>query len=539
MATVTASYSGHSPSVSATLTYDTETRKATVKWTCGAGYFKYHHFEFYIFMRYKRGKGDWPVSKKKIGGMRNPDVFPYGDLWANKNEQSASITLSKTFVKNQTQIALGIDCSATEDGGNCYSNFNGPTKASDWEKLNLSSKTPKVSLQSGYEYGGNNRVCTLTSALAIYWSVSGNAIKKMAMQIQEVWGPNDAANVSWVYSTSNPKKYTANDVKFDNIMISQCMHNGTVQALLPCQWYDVTVAVGTSSENMDDQWEDDSKTLRVRTREESPNISFSLSGAATTTATINWSSVFPTRGTGAPMYNLTYKLHDDTANTDITTGGTAAAADDSREASWGSFVLSGLTIGHTYTITPDGGSTQLDRIGIGIPTGCTFTAVAYPSLDAVWNMSDGSLIFGEPNDNASINIRVGTAPAGIWNITAYVGVVYTNGQLVWLESKVVDAGDNTFNLSDDTLDRIYQNIYPNYPTYAFTLYVQINYSLPDGSLTGYDAKQYAMQFRGNMKTTHVGIGGTPHRAKAWIGAAGGTHRAIVWVGVGGVPRRVI
>lgn len=538
MAEITKSYTGHSPSITVNWSYDPSTKKAKVEWTCGDGYFKFHYFEFYIFMRYKKGKGDWPVKKKKIGGLRNPGDDPsnWDDIWANKKTQTVTIKLSDAFIKNQTQVAFGIDCSSKEDGWSCYSNFNGPTKVTGWEKINASSKTPKISLQSGYEYGGNSHVCTLTNALPMHWSVSGTAVKKMAMQIQEVWGSNDEANVSWVYSTSNPKTYTKNNVTFDDITINKCMHDGTEQLLLPCQWYDVTVAVGTASEKMDDQWEDDSKTIRVRTREESPNVSFSLSGAASTSATINWSAVFPTRGTGAPLYNLTYKLHDDTTNTDVTTGGIAAVEDASREISWGSFTITGLTIGHTYTITADGGSTQLDRIGIGIPTGCTFTSVAYPSLDAVWNMSDGSLIFGEPNDNASINIRVGSTPAGIWNISARIGIATSNG-VWWLDQKVVDAGDNTFALSDDVLDAIYKSINPSY---SFRLYVQLNYSLPDGTLPGYTDNNYEMGFKGNMKTTHIGISNTgAHRAKAWIGAEGSARRAIVWVGVGGVPRRVI
>ncbi|HAU86315.1 MAG TPA: hypothetical protein DCW90_12715 [Lachnospiraceae bacterium] len=540
MATIDISYSGHSPSISVDMTYDTATRKVTIKWTCGPGYFRYSYFEFYVYMQYKKGKGDWPKKKKKIGGMRNPEGT-YNDLWATKTEQTITATLPESFVKNQTYIALGIDCSATSDGGNCYSGFNGPTRATDWEKITTTSKTPKVSLQAGYEYSGNKRVCTLINSLPIYWSVTGDGVVKCAMQIQEVWGSNDAANVSWVYSTSAPKKYE-NAVKFDNITITQCMHNGTLQALLPCQWYDVTVAVGTSSEKMDDQWEDDAKTLRVRTREESPNAYFSLSGAATTQAIINWSTTFPTRGTGAPMYSLGYSLHDDTTNTDVTTTGVAAAADDSREASWGQFVISGLTIGHTYTITPNSGSTQLDRVGVGLCYGCTFISVLNPTLDAVWNMDDWSLVFGEGSfAQPKVIVRVGTAPADTWNITAYLGIIAANGQLSWFKSQAVVVGDNEILLSDDDLDFVYKNINPTYSTYGFTLYVQINYNLPDGTLPGYDAKQYTMWFRGNMKVAHAGINATPTpRAKIWVGTGDGSaHRAICWVGVGGVPRRTI
>ena len=62
MAAITKSYTGHSPSITVNWSYDPSTKKAKVEWTCGDGYFKFHYFEFYIFMRYKKGKGDWPVK---------------------------------------------------------------------------------------------------------------------------------------------------------------------------------------------------------------------------------------------------------------------------------------------------------------------------------------------------------------------------------------------------------------------------------------------------------------------------------------------
>lgn len=538
---ITDSWSGHIPSISVDWSYDPSTRKCTITWTCGPGFFRYTYFKFFVFFKYKRGKGDWPVTQRLLMKWENPDANgAYVDLWANKNTTSKTVTIPESITKNQTRIAFGFACSASEDGGACTENLNGATRKTDWQKIVTTSKTPKLILQPDYKYNNKNNICTLINALPVYWSCSSD-IKKMSMQIQEVWGSNDAANVSWVYSTSDPKTYE-NTVKFDNITITQCMHNGTVQALLPCQWYDVTVAVGTASEKMDDQWEDDAKTLRVRTREEPPNAYFSLSGAATTFATINWSAIFPIRGTGAPMYSLGYTLHDDTTNTDVTTVGVAAAADDSREASWGQFVITGLTVGHTYTITPNGGYTQLDRVGVGLCYGCTFTSVLNPTLDAVWNMDDGSLIFGEGSfAQPKVNVRVGTAPANTWNITAYLGIVGNNGQLTWFKSQAVSVGDNEILLDDAALDWIYQNINPTYSTYGFTLYVQINYNLPDGTLPGYDAKQYTMWFRGNMKVAHAGINATPTpRAKIWVGTGDGSaHRAICWVGVGGVPRRTI
>ncbi len=544
MALIERTWSGHAPSISVYWSYDTEKKICTVKWTCGPGHFNLSFFKFMVFLRHKDKNGNWPVSKKVIKALTNPDANGnFVNLWAIKTEQTASITLSDAFLKGQTQIGFGLYCSNKQDTGQaCTENLDTATKVTDWEKITTSSNTPKLRLQDGYPYLNKNNVCALTNSLPVYWSVTGNAIKKMVMQIQEVWGSNDAANVSWVYSISAPKTYKANDIKGEGITITQCMHDGAVGPLLPRQWYDVTVAVATATESIATQWADDSKTFRVRTREESPDIYFALSGAATTTATIDWSAVFPTVRLGAPLYNLAYKLHDDTANIDVITGGVAAAADYSRQTSSGSFTISGLTIGHTYTVTADGGETQLDRVSIGNSFGCTFTAVTNPTLDAVWNMNDWSLVFGEgTSGKPSINIRIGTAPTGVWNITAYIGMVGNSGELTWLVSQVVSVGDNVIALTDATLDWIYQNINPTYSTYGFTLYVQINYSLPDGTLPGYDAKQYTMWFRGNMKTVHTGNNSDPTpRAKIWVGNGDGTaHRAIAWVGVGGIPRRTI
>lgn len=538
MAIIEKSWDGHVPGISVTWTYDPDTRKATVKWKCSGGYFRYSWFRFNIFFRYKRGKGDWPVKSYKITGMENPGGE---NIWKNG---SGSRTFSLVAVKGQTQVAFGMYCSAVYDGGSCTSNLgDGPTRVTNWTKIQQSSNTPRVYIPKAYRYLNAkdgfvtyNNICSLTNGIYVTWDVTGSNIKKMACLIQEKWGPNDAANLTWVYPTSSPKTYSGNGVLTDTFKIDKCLRNGVVGPLLPAQWYDITIAVATSSENIADQWDDDAVSIRVRTKEEAPTVVFTAAGPATNTVEINWSATFPTRGNGAPMYYINYKLHDDTTNTDITTTGVALAQDASQEVSSGKFTVTGLTIGHKYTITPNGGMTQLDGVSLGTIKGCSFTAASKPILERVWNMSDGTLVFGEPGNDASVNIRVSGTAAGVWDIEAYIGIVQNNTAR-WLDHKNVDVGDNVFKMSDAVLDAIYKAINPSS---SFTFCVQLNYKLPDGSLPGYTANRYTMYFKGNMKTAHVGVGSTgQHRAKVWVGAAGGTKRAIVWVGVGGVPRRVI
>ena len=529
------SWTGHSPEVSVNWSYDMVTQKVKVVWTCSSGYFKYSFFKFYIFFRHKVS-GKWTSKNYYIGGMVNPSGV-YNDIWASG---SAEKKVPNSVVKNQTQVAFGMYCSAIEDGGNCYSNLGGgPTVATGWTKLSLDSKTPTFYVLPDYRFKKGettyNNISILTNAIKTHWKVGGSVkIKKLACLIQEKWGSNDEANFTWVYPLDSPQTFDGDGVLEADLNLTQCLHGTVTSLLLPSQWYDIIIAVASATEKIADQWEDDSVSIRVRTREESPNVTFTPATAASTSVTINWSATFPTRGTGAPMNYINYSLHDDTAST--TTTGVALAADDSQEVSWGQFTITGLTLGHTYTLTPSDGITQLDGIAIGGAYGCTFLAVAYPTLDAVWNMSDGSLVFGEPVNDASVNLRVGGTTAGVWSITASIGI-NTSAGVSWVASKAVDAGDNTISLNDTALDIMYRNINPSLP---FTLYANITYSLPDGTLPGSITKNYTMYFKGNMKTVYAGrsIAAKAPRAKIWVGA-NGSHRAICWVGVGGIPRRTI
>ena len=88
MAIIEKSWDGHVPGISVTWTYDPDTRKATVKWKCSGGYFRYSWFRFNICFRYKRGKGDWPVKSYKIAGMENPGGE---NIWKNGISRNTNI----------------------------------------------------------------------------------------------------------------------------------------------------------------------------------------------------------------------------------------------------------------------------------------------------------------------------------------------------------------------------------------------------------------------------------------------------------------
>lgn len=521
---VTAKYSGHGPHVSATLTYNVTTGRASVKWTCGNGYFMYKYFRFYILWRKKDKNGKWPSSpdhqtKNLIGGMSGNG---YTNIW-----HSGSATKTIKAPSGYTQFGFGIWCASPT----CGSKFNNLHKNKGWYNLTQTTNPPEIEIKSGEQFMDSDGVTKVevskyTDKIMIHWSLSGSVkATKVATMIQEV----GSGYSHQPYPPSAPLKITA--ASGGDILFDIGNHNGVLGKLLPCTSYNISLAVASDTEDIVKQWEDDVVSDVFRTCEEAPTVYFESATSTGSTASITWRSFFPTTNTPARLNYLKYLIHDETTGADVQSGYVLQdITDDSYNSYSGTFTVTGLTPGHIYNARPLEARSFYDLIAMGNYSIVSFRGAEAPKLVRAYNVSSGTLVFGEPGDTPKMWIEI-TGSVGAFDINLQVKA---NNQMVintW-----VDVGTTEISLDDNALDTMYKactidNIIP--------LNFAIYYSLKGGGGNGSQSVDWNMSMQGNAKTSRVGVGNTPRRAKAWVGVGNTPRRAVFWGGVGNTPRRTL
>lgn len=524
---ITETIKGHKPKVTAIFKYDTSTQKASVSWTCGGYYFKYTFFRFYIRMR-RKVSGEWKYTTTLIGGMSGPGGV---DIWKPKDGEYKTVTKSVKMGSN-TQCCFCIYCSAEKDGGTCDSGWgDGPTRVTDYHNMLKESKKPTVVLTDGtkwvdpIENEEEDRISKWMEGIRVTWSTKGDAPTKLACSITRT---SDKQVVSTPYTPSSPLvlngKTKSGNITFDNLQKAG-------------SWYKVKIAIATDSENLSDQWDDDYTSQNFRTRDRDPYVYFENAVASGTSATFTYRSIAST-GYRCSLSTLRYQLTDKTTGTS-TTGYVFQNVDDSEATSaqyTGTYTLSGLVAGHTYEIIPIADTCSLvNHVPMLYAYGTTFMGAIPPTISSITN-SGTDLIFGEPNGNPSVTVKL-AGSANVWTISLKIGTSIANGIVTSPVASVNGIiGDNVVTLSDTALDSIYKTMSKSSTT---TLYASIEYKLSDGTNSGSAYKSATMKLLGNAKTSKVGVAGVTKRAKAWVGVAGLAKRAVFWAGVAGTPKRTL
>lgn len=532
---ITDSMTGHKPKVSAKFKYDPNTEKASVSWICngGGGYFRYTFFRFYIRLR-RKVDGKWKYTDTLIGGMSGPGGE---DIWKpkTKNWDNAK-TVTKTVKKGaNTQCCFCVYCSAQKDGGSCDSDWGGGvTRITDYYKLDAETPKPTLSLAEDYQYTDpitgelDENQSKWMNRLKVHWSITGTEkATRLACSLTRV---SDKVVVDTPYPVSSPLKL--DDKKSGDITFSNIEKAGS--------WYLCTLAVAGDDEKISDKWEDDFRSKRFRTRDWDPYVYFENGTMSGTSLSFTYRSISITTNGVCKLATLRYQVRDDDTGT-IKTGyiiKDREASEGTTDTYKGSYTITGLTEGHTYTVTPIADTYSLvNHVPMAAGYGVTVQGATPPILGKIYNMSDGTLVFGEPDGSPNIKVDI-TGTANAWAITMKIGTTIANN-VVSNPITTVNAtiGTNTVKLTDAMLDTLYKTMSTNSNT---RVYVSIEYSL--ASSGGSSGKQYGskvMTLKGNAKTSKVGVAGKPRRAKAWVGVAGKPRRAVFWGGVAGKPRRTL
>lgn len=523
---VTARYSGHGPHISATLTYNVTTGKASVRWTCGSGYFMYNFFRFYLLFRKKDKNGNWPknslsynAGKQLIGGMSGNGQ----NIWKSG---SASKTIKAP--SDALQFGFGIHCASPT----CGSKFNNLHKNKGWYNLTQTTNPPEIEIKSGEQFMDSDGVTKVevskyTDKIIIQWSLSGSIkATKVATAIQEI----GSGYAYQPYPPSSPLKIPAASDGYLTFDIGN--HNGTLGRLLPCTSYSISLAVASDTEDIAKQWLEDIVSDTFRTCEEPPSIYFESATSSGSSANVTWRSFSPTTGNVARLNYLKYTVRDDTIGADVITDYVLKdISDDAYNSYSGTFTINGLTPGHTYTVRPSEARTLYDMVAMGDTRSVSFRGAENPKLIRAYTVaSTGQLVFGEPGDTPKLYIEV-TGSANTFDINLQVKA---NNNLVintW-----INTGTTELNLDDATLDAMYKACNTNN---IIPLNFAIYYHLKGGGGDGSAAADWNMSMQGNAKTGKVGVGNTPRRVKAWVGVGNTPRRAVFWGGVGNSPRRTL
>lgn len=546
---LTDTWSGHSPHIDIIWQYDTDTKQASVSWETSNGFFMYYFFKLYVFFTNDVTQDQAHVE---IGGMSGSGQ----NIWF---DGSSSTIVNDAILSGKTYVAFGAYCSAETDGGTCGEHLGaGPTRITNYQKLQINSSTPRLSLHPDYIWTNGltkkptPKVSKDTNRLEVHWTTAGDTvkIKKVVCKIEQ---NNNSKNYMWVYPVDKPLVLNGDGETFGNFNLKDIKYNGkTLGRIIHNTSYKITVAVATETEDIKQKLATDSTSAVFRTRQEAPIITFTQKSFAGSSVKITWTGKFPTQneytsGYKTYMENLYYKLYDETTQKTITTKGVAweRPKDTTDPKYTGQFTIKGLTIGHKYTVTPYSGMTSKDGVKIGSGKGCTFTCASKPTIEAVYNMNDGSLVFGEPEGSESITVEIDGSPAGLESckLNIYIPKEKTlsgTEDVYIVKDKDVKVGKNEVSLSLSALDTIYKNINPSD---VITLNSIINFKVNTGgvSSTGTDDSTDTMTFKGNMRTAKVGTSNGIKRAKAWVGSTNGVpRRAIIWVGdSSNKPRRTI
>lgn len=527
------SIKGHKPKVSARFSYNTDTQKASVSWICGGVYFKYTFFRFYIRMR-RKVDGKWKYTDTLIGGMSGPGGE---DIWKPKTKDwDEAKTVTKTVNKGaNTQCCFCIYCSAEKDGGSCDSGWgDGVTRVTDYYKLDAATPKPTLTLAEDNQYTDpvtgelEEDQSRWMNGLKVHWAIGGSeTATSLACSLTRT---SDKVVVDTPYSPTAPLKL--NNRKSGNITFSNIEKAGS--------WYLCRLAVAGDDEKLADKWDDDFRSKRFRTRDRDPYVYFENGSMSGTSLSFTYRSISITTNYRCKLATLRYQVRDDDTG-DIGTGyiiQNREAAEGTEDTYQGSYTITGLTEGHTYTVTPIADTCSLvNHVPMAAGYGVTVQGATPPAISKIYNMADGTLVFGEPDGAPNIKVDL-TGTANAWSITMKIGTVIANN-VVSNPVATVNAvvGTNTISLTDAMLDALYKTMSTNSDT---RVYVSIEYSLASSGSNA--SKQYGsnvMVLKGNAKTSKVGVAGKPRRAKAWVGVAGKPRRAVFWGGVAGKPRRTL
>lgn len=531
MIITSSSYYGedHRPRIYPTYSYDTETQIAKVVWTAGGGWFSYSYLQFGIMFR-RKVNGAWKTTTTLIGGMSGAN---YVEKWATSGSAQKVVKFG-----SNTEVCFVARCSASAEGGSCDAGWGSSwTRDSGWKKLLTETKEVNLAIKDGERFvrEDTGEIYKNTSKyidkIIVHWELPDDSAgaDKVAIEAQDA----DGNTLVSLYPPNAPKEYT-NATKSGNF---------TFTGLTSSKWYYFKIAAANTSlgEKIKDQWDDNYTIKKFFTRAENPYVYFEKPVLTGTSVKFYFRSIAPLTGSKLRLGTLAYTVHDDTTNKDIIVNkyefkGVESDVAVNNGNAYGYITVTGLTVGHDYTITPTIASTvSLIPMAKGFST--SVSGAIEPEITDIFN-SDDELIFGEPNGAPKINVVI-SGTKDVWKITLKIGTEISDGIVTnpVLTNTSAVVGTNQCSLTDAQLDKIYKTINTSSKT---TIYASIEYKLASGGgSTDTHNKSRTMTLKGNAKTVKIGVAGAPRRAKAWIGVAGKSRRAVCWIGVAGKPRRTI